>query len=187
MQSHAANGRPSRNVGDLLAAFGWICFGICGALFLLWYVSGLSASGVSGRIGIVINPEAPQDQWRIEPAADIEVFIRWDGELASSLIQFENYCARTRVVRTDQEGRFSVDGWWETPGWPPPRVDYASASPMVPGLAPQYFPYPSVPPVDYTVILGPPPADSALALMFTEQMSAARLAEQSGCPPPRKH
>ena len=112
-----------RTTGDALAAFGWITFAICVALFLLWYVHGLKANGVSGRIAVVTNPDAPRDQWLYEPAADVEVFVRWNGGLASSLIQFENYCARTLTVRTDRDGRFSADGWWETPRWPPPRVD----------------------------------------------------------------
>ena len=181
-QSHAANGKPARSAGDVLASFGWICFGICAVVFLPWYLSGLKASGVSGRVGILINPEAPQDQWRYEPAAHREVFILWTGQRTLWLMQSQGYCARTQVVHTDSQGRFSAAGWWESPGWPPPRIDFGTASPMVPGQMPLYLP--AVPPADYTVILGPPPADSAMALIFTGD-SAIKLAQQSGCPPPR--
>jgi hypothetical protein len=184
MQTGAGTGRRRtlRAVGDLLSVIGWFCFAACALLFLLWYVSGLGAHAVTGRIGIVTNPEAPRDRWKIEAAADVEVFVRWNGELASHLIQFENYCARTQVVRTDAEGRFAADDWWEKPRWPPPRVDGGFAEAIVPGLVPQYFPYPSAPPDGYTVILGPPPADSAMALAFVDERDPRRLAERDHCP-----
>jgi hypothetical protein len=187
MDPRAEAGKSPRTYVDNLSAFGWICFGVCVTSFLLAYVTGLRADGVSGRVGIVVDPEAPQAQWRYKPAADQEVLVVWMGKRTLGLMQSRGYCAGTQVVRTDRDGRFDADGWWESPGWPPPRVDFASASPLVPGMVRQDFRYPSEPPADYTVILGPPPADSALALMFVDQLSAARLAEQAGCPPPRQH
>lgn len=169
-------------IGDALSVIGWFCFGACVLLFILWYITGLSASGVSGRIGVVTNPDAPQDQWQYEPAADVEVFIRWNGELASNLIQFENYCARTLIVRTDREGRFSVDGWWERPRWPPPRVEFGHAIPLKAGLMTQYFPYPSTPPEGFDTVLGPPPPDSAMALAFAEEWDPRNRAGIDHCP-----
>ena len=59
-----------RTTGDALAAFGWITFAICVALFLLWYVHGLKANGVSGRIAVVTNPDAPLLRWATSPDAN---------------------------------------------------------------------------------------------------------------------
>lgn len=173
-----------RSWGDLLAEFGWICLGFCVVLVLIWYVSGLKAHENSGRIGVVVNPEEPQAQWRFAPAADQEVLIIWKGHRALVSQRTAGFCAGTRIVRTDRDGRFASYGWWASPGWPPPRVGLSHATPIVAGVVPLDL---LDPPEDYSVILGPPPADSALALMFVDQLSAARLAEQAGCPPPREH
>src|SRR5690242_8753550 len=108
--------------GYVLATLGWIALATCATSFLLLYVTGLRAHGMSGRVGVVVNPEAPQSQWRYTPAAHVEVVVSWPGRRVSGLFQSLGYCARTQVVRTDLDGKFRANGWWETPGWPPPRI-----------------------------------------------------------------
>ena len=174
-------GESSRRFGTagyVLATLGWIAFATCATLFLLFYVTDLRADGKSGRVGVVVNPQAPQAQWRYAPAAGVEVVVSWPGRRVSGFFQSGGYCARTRVVRTDRDGNFSADGWWETPGWPPPRIDPASAYPLASTAADE--------PADFTVILGPTPEDWAIAAMLVEKMTAAQIVAQSGCPPSRQ-
>jgi hypothetical protein len=88
------------------------------AALTFFFVPSLHASGVEGRVGEVLNPDAPPSEWRYAPLADVDVLVMWIGSPLDNLVHSNTVCLRAAYARTDSNGRFSLSGWWPKPQWP---------------------------------------------------------------------
>lgn len=113
-----------------------------------FYASGLYAAGVSGRVGLVENPDAPQESWRFVPAADTQVVITWGAS---------SRCLRAVLTRTDDDGAFEVPGRWLAPAWPPRSMRQGYAYANKSGYFVDWNLVHLAAGQNFTIVLGPPP------------------------------
>lgn len=144
------------------------CAALIALLFWLWwYIGGLRGPGDEFRIGLLVNPEAPEAEWRYAPARDVAIFVRWNVRVTDSPIQWSSECVRTLLVRSDSNGRVAVNAWWMAPKFPPRIVSWPNAYEIQPGLfrPPGAFkPWANPPqpmPEGYSMILIAAPAEVA--------------------------
>jgi hypothetical protein len=124
--------------------------------FLLFYVSALHVSGVSGRVGMVENLAAPKEAWRIVPAAGVEVLITWEAQAFNNFAHGNSRCVRAVITRTDGKGEFKVPGKWLSPRWPPLVGSFAASQAIKPGYYAAWDYREVAPELGFTSVLGPP-------------------------------
>jgi hypothetical protein len=150
--------------------------------FLLFYLSGLYLKGVSGRVGIVENPEAPKEDWRIVPAPDVEVLITWDAQRLDSLVHSSSRCVRAVLTHADRNGEFKIDGHWLAPTWPPLSGGFAASHAIKPGYYAGWDYQEVAPAAGYSSVLGPAPRNPWTGLLLEDEDGAA-LMRGGRCPP----
>jgi len=148
---------------------------------LLFYLSGLYVRGVNGRIGMVENPAAPRESWRVVPAADVEVLVTWDAQPLDTFMYGRSRCVRAALTRTDAKGEFKVDGSWLPMTWPPLSSSFAASHAIKPGYY-SGWDYPEVArPDGYTSVLGPALVNPWTGLTLKDE-DAGDLLRNGDCP-----
>jgi hypothetical protein len=167
-------------VGALVAS---MLAAVLSLTFLLFYLSGLHVSGVSGRVGMVENLDAPRESWRIVPAPDVEVLITWDAQRLDSFVHGSSRCVRAVLTRTDSRGEFKVGGSWIAPTWPPLSGSYAASHAIKPGYYAGWDYQEVAPAVGYTSVLGPAPNNPWTGLPMPDDDAQQSMRWGGRCPP----
>jgi hypothetical protein len=149
---------------------------------LLWFlVSGLYVGGTEGTVGIVENIDAPQESWRIAPAANVDVLILWRAKEIKQVLPYPR-CLRAVLMRTNANGEYSIGSWWLAPSWPPRIKAYGDVFVSKPGHLPIVDRSRLTPNQPYTHILGPPAINPWTGLVLPDE-SPLRPTHDRDCPP----
>jgi hypothetical protein len=136
------------------------------------YVWTLRVPPYEGRVGEVLNPDDPADQWRYAPVSHARVFVFWKRHRTT--------CVHSVYAETGTDGSFRTPGWWLTPSWPSRDRVSASFTLETTGFSRDLWLRDKDPaPSDYTLNVARDQKD--LEPPFTEPLT---LRERTGCPEP---
>jgi hypothetical protein len=151
------DGRGSRWKWNEVSRLALMLLSVLALTFLLFYLAGLHVHGVSGRVGMVENLDAPKEQWRVGPASRVEVLITWEAQTLDGFARSSSRCVRAVITRTDEKGEFKVAGRWLAPTWPPLSGGFAASHAVKPGYYATWDYREIAPELGYTTVLGPAP------------------------------